>query len=70
MLSTLNKGNLLLGFASPFIIDEVVPSFHLGTSYTCASECFSDFDGMQCVELSIPTGYPAGGDLFYLHFEA
>ena len=31
---------------------------------------FLDFDGLYCVELSLLVGYLAGGDLFYLHFEA
>ena len=51
------------------IVGEAVPSFHLGTSYTHTSEHFSNFDGLQCTELSLPTGYLVGGDMFCLHFE-
>ena len=31
---------------------------------------FSDFDGLQRVELSLPPGHLVGGDMLYLHFEA
>ena len=33
-------------------------------------KCFSDSNGLQCAELSIPVGHLAGEDLFHLHFEA
>ena len=52
------------------IVDEVVPSFHSGTSYTHTSERFSDFDGLQYTELSLPAGCLASGDLFHFYFEA
>ena len=59
-------------WASPpcSIVGEAIPSFHPGTSCTHTFEHFSDFDGLQYVELSLPTGYLAGGDMFHLHFEA
>ena len=52
------------------IAGEVVPSFYQGTSCTRTSECFSNFDGLQCAELSLPAGYLTSGDMLYLHFEA
>ena len=48
----------------------LVPSLYPGTSYTHTFELFSDFDGLQYVELSLPAGYLAGEDLFHLYFEA
>ena len=59
-------------WASPphSIVGEAMPSFYPSTSYTHTSECFSNFDGLQCAEISLPTGYLASGDLFHLHFEA
>ena len=52
------------------IIGEAVPPFYPSTSYSRASELHSDFDGLQCAELSLPTEYFIGGDMIYLHFEA
>ena len=70
MPSTLHGSSLLLVFASPFIVGEAVPSFHLGTSFTHTFKRFSDFDGLQCAELCLLTRYLTDGDLFHLHFEA
>ena len=51
------------------IVGKAVPSFHSGTSCIHISEHFSNFDGLQCVEFSLPVGYLASGDLFHLYFE-
>ena len=69
MPSTLH-GAVCCWVSPPYsIAGETVPSFHPSISCTHISERFLDFDGLQCAELSLPTRYLAGGDLFHLHFE-
>ena len=70
MSSTSSESSSLLGFASPSHLSETVFAFYPGTSCTLTPESFSDYNKLQCVELSLPVGHLAGGDLFHLHFEA
>ena len=66
----LHWSNLLLASPPCSIAGEAVSPLYPDTSYTHTPEHFSNFDGLQCAELSLPTRHFAGGDMLYLHFKA